>query len=583
MTTLDTKLTTLATQIALARAAMDGATSIPPSTPDDLAAAVQDVVDGFAGQLAAPSGAGLVKSIQLGTGAVARPVQDVLRDLSNTPEGFYVSGSHNAAAQAALADGNLTFIGGRTYTLSAGEIPIPSNRKITVEKGAVINCTDVRFCAYDVSNVEWQIDGIINVLSMAAAPAKTGWPNTAAGTQLGDERGFIEFGGSSTSVITSSGFIVRITGSVTGPWTGTPNFSDQEYQVNRKGIACWNCKNVSISGGGEVIGFDGEAVYFRGESPDCVNIDFNRLHVHHSRFNGVNFNAGPLFDGLGPNNGLRIRNCTVHDVYQGIEMCVGTAEKNNIADTTSHGIYFGVGSGTGPIRVASNTVVRAGNVSYFLAFNPSESPTQKVDVSNNRAIDGAQNAFILQKCKNFAFKDNTSSGHGRVSAGYAFNIYLCNSGVVDGNTCLEPGAFSSGALLDTSNTDVTFGINHTATSGGAASAYWYKEGTFVPTAVGLTVVNGTGAVFYDGTYTRIGRLVHWQIIVTPTGTATTAASLVGTTFTGMPFACPQTAPCIAATGEVKSLLSGYVAGTTVFPPAWTASNYVVVISGTYTI
>lgn len=381
----------------------------------------------------------------------------------------YTSGNHNAAVQAGINAGNITFTPG-VYTLLGVEISIPSNRKIVVQKGATLNCTNVRWTAYNVNNVEWQIDGTINALAMATAPAKVGWPSTAAGTQLGDERGFIEFGGSVRSSASVSGFALSGSGKIIGPFVGSPNFSDSVYQVNRKGITVWNCKNVSVEGI-DISGFEGEQVYANLNTPDCVNVVFDKVHSHHCRMNALNFNIGVShFDGdtAGAYRGLRISNCVATDCYAGIEASAGLISNNYVRSSSNYGIWFGVGTGRGPIEVAGNTVEDCAGQSYVLSFSSSLATLiYDTSIHDNKAIASGSDAFAFNKLTVFTAKNNMSRGHGRLAAGKAFAFTNCTQGWVDGNITFDAGAFSSGNLTSVTSI-LDFGSNPVINVGGTS-------------------------------------------------------------------------------------------------------------------
>lgn len=431
------------------------------------------------------------------------------------------SADQTAAVQAAITDGNYVFLSGSTYTI-AGNLSIPGRRKIIVERGAVINTTG-RFTARNVNDVEWQIDGIINVTAMPTAPAVPEWPNTAAGTQLGDERGFLEFGGADTNT-PQSGFYVHGRGKIVGPWTGTPNFNDSEHQVNRKGIAVWHSRNVRIEGI-EISGFEGEQVYVRVSRPECTDITLSKIYSHDCRFNALNFNVAAI-DTAGAYKGLWIVDCVTGNSFAGIEASGGVISRNYCGGATNYGIWFGLGSGRGPIEVSHNTVEDCTGAAYVLSFSSSAPvPVYDVHVLHNRAITTGGTAFAFNKLAAFMVVGNTSRGHARQAPGMAFSFTNCIQGWADQNITFDPGEYSTGNFI-TSNSLMELGRNpivsytsnavsvngaHIGFGGNyaAQTSYGNRENQFVAWSANFNTT-GTGAeyVFKNGS---VGNTVYASI------------------------------------------------------------------------
>jgi hypothetical protein len=107
------------------------------------------------------------------------------------------------------------------------------------------------------------------------------------------------------------------------------------------------------------------------------------------------------------------------------------------------------------------------------------------------------------------------------------------------------------------------------------------ESTFTPTLTGLTVVNGTGGATYSGTYTKIGRIVFWNVVIAVTGTCTTASSAGTTNISNLPINAAVNSTCQAADGTSANLGTGLVTGTSAYLPTWTARNTNINISGWY--
>jgi len=340
-----------------------------------------------------------------------------------------------AAFQAAINAGSVVVPPGN-YTMSwtsiSADVIIPGNRKIEVQKGATITNTGGRFTAENVDNVEWQIDGWVKSVAMRTAPSKLLWTASA------DERGFIEFAEDYVAGSAASGFTVHGTGKVSGDWVGTPNVSSLfPFQVNRKGIACWNSKNVLVNGL-EIFGFDGEAVYASFFDAASENIVFSNNNVHDTRFNSLNFNAGA--------NGGNVKICNNRavDTYQ-LEASVGEITDNYIENTISYGIFTGAGVGAGPMVIKRN-IVKSSGLSAIAAINSSVSPSTGLDVCDNTLIDSGQYAILVDYFNDVTVRGNSCTGS--ATTGGAYDIGLSNvlRATVSENTFMEPGGFRVGPI-----------------------------------------------------------------------------------------------------------------------------------------
>ncbi len=115
----------------------------------------------------------------------------------------------------------------------------------------------------------------------------------------------------------------------------------------------------------------------------------------------------------------------------------------------------------------------------------------------------------------------------------------------------------------------------------AVQNFFGIESTWVPSFTGLTVVNGTGGATYSGTYTQVGRIVFWNVVITVTGSCTTASTAGTTTINNLPVASGVTGTCAVVDDLTQSLGNGLVSGSTVNTPTWTARNTSINISGWY--
>lgn len=379
-----------------------------------------------------------------GTGAVPRPLDEKLAEsISITDFGADPTGvvDCTAAFQNAINQASVTFPPGdytMSYTAINADVSIPGNRKITVEKGATITMTGGRFAAENVDNVEWQIDGWVKSVAMRTATARASW------SAIPYERGFIEFGEVYVAASAASGFTVHGTGIVSGDWTGTPNVTDlSPYQVNRKGIACWNARNVLISGL-EVFGFDGEAVFAYFFDEASHNIVFEGLNVHDTRFNALNFNGGAN------GGGCHIRHNRAENAYS-VEASAGEVTDNYVEGMIASGIWTGAGGGGGPIVISRNTIKNAGLHGIATIF-ASGTPVTGVKIENNTITTTAQYGIFADYVREFTIKGNIITGNSSGSGSYAIGVNHTLRGHVANNTFMSPGGFSVGFItVDNAN------------------------------------------------------------------------------------------------------------------------------------
>jgi hypothetical protein len=125
------------------------------------------------------------------------------------------------------------------------------------------------------------------------------------------------------------------------------------------------------------------------------------------------------------------------------------------------------------------------------------------------------------------------------------------------------------------------GIDFSATPGTGTSELFadYEEGTWTPVPTGLTIVGTAG---YTATYTKIGRVVYFNLQVT--STVSTASTANTTYFSGLPFTPSQNSTATAV-DEVSIISSGVglvATNSRVFTSTWAASASVSV-SGFYIV
>lgn len=110
----------------------------------------------------------------------------------------------------------------------------------------------------------------------------------------------------------------------------------------------------------------------------------------------------------------------------------------------------------------------------------------------------------------------------------------------------------------------------------------YAETTYTPAPTSLTVVLGGGTVTYTGGYTKIGRVVHLWIRITPAGGATTASTSALTYFSipHTPANDSTTTAADAANGAGLGTGLLYVVGRA-YTPTWAATSDPIIITSTY--
>ena len=119
-----------------------------------------------------------------------------------------------------------------------------------------------------------------------------------------------------------------------------------------------------------------------------------------------------------------------------------------------------------------------------------------------------------------------------------------------------------------------------------ADHFSYQSYVWTPTPTNLTVVLGGGSVTYSGYYEKRGTYVYFSIVVTTTGGATTAATAGSTSFS-LPFTSTSGSgtygTCAAASPNTALAVGsgGFVGGSGIFTPSWTATSNAIVITGSY--
>lgn len=111
------------------------------------------------------------------------------------------------------------------------------------------------------------------------------------------------------------------------------------------------------------------------------------------------------------------------------------------------------------------------------------------------------------------------------------------------------------------------------------------QGTWTPTFTSLTEVLGGGTITKTGRYSRVGRTVFWQVLISTTGGATTA-STAGTTYHDLPVAAAHHDTSTAANfSTLVGIGTGVLDSTNDrnYPPTWGATSNTIVLSGKYEV
>ncbi len=377
--------------------------------------------------------------------------------------------------QAALNAGSVRIPSGSLINITDGtEISIPSDRTILVEVDAILR-SNGRLCGIGSNNIKWLILGKVQCPSMTPAPAKTGIPNTAAGTQAGDERGFIEFGGTVFAGNDGKDYLVNGfgVGEVNGYWTGTPNVSDLTNQLNKKGIAAWNCSNFVVKDI-KINGFEGEQVYWFSRNANNRDLEFSGITSTDARFNALNSNVyNAMFN-------IVIRDCYTKNSYNGIESSAGDIINTTHDGCVNAGILFGLGSGGGNRLLANNSVNDCLGTPYSLLYNKDyegRGYIPNVTIVNNTATNPGNHFITASGIAGLRIHGNTCYG---LKTGRFIQATFIQGGEISGNTNYKPEPGTEhiyrgevDSLIIRNNPKVTLGGSHITA---AASAHDVQGG-----------------------------------------------------------------------------------------------------------
>lgn len=342
------------------------------------------------------------------------------------------------ALQAAINAGNAIVRSG-TNLVEANftSLVIPSNRTLVIENGASFT-TNGRITAIGANNVKLIVPGKIVCTGQSAMPGVPGLPRIADGTQAADERGFIEFGGTVFAGNDGHDYVVDGcgTGRIEGYWSGTPNFDDVTRQLNRKGIAAWNCSRLTVKDI-EISGFEGEQVYWFSRSEDNGDVLFKGIRSTMARFNALNIN------GYNAYRNIVVIDCYTEDSYNGIETSCGDLINTTHVRPVHTGVLFGLGSGGDNRSVRNNVVIDCGTTSYSLLYNKDyegQGFVKGVVIEGNVGYNSGTGFMAVSSIEGVTIRNNTSYG---LKAGRFLQVTTCQGGIVEGNVNYNPAVGTS--------------------------------------------------------------------------------------------------------------------------------------------
>ncbi|WP_220274674.1 right-handed parallel beta-helix repeat-containing protein [Trinickia dinghuensis] len=343
----------------------------------------------------------------------------------------------STAANAMLASGGTIIVPPGTYTIDSDLLYV-SNTTFIVSRGATMNFNASRFTPANanVVNVSLIDDGAMNSANLPTnCSQKFSWPSDTGGSppSTSYERGFIEFGGASGTARSTGFFYVGGHGTITGDWTGTPSITNLwTGDICRKGIATFFGDNVLVEGV-NVSGFHGEAVYHYDSTAATINnVIFQNLYVHDTNFNALNFNL------LSEARNSYIRNNTVYNSYQGIEISAGHAINNTIRLTQGPGIFTGGGT-VQTVDISNNTVDSAQMDGIEVTAATSNTGTGDVEVEGNTIFSAQGNAINGAALNRLSVFNNIAYGYATTASTYGVWAQSnCTYADIRGNRLLGP-------------------------------------------------------------------------------------------------------------------------------------------------
>jgi hypothetical protein len=350
--------------------------------------------------------------------------------------------------QAALnavpaAGGTVYFPPGFTYLVSSANITLKANTTLWIPVGATLHLSTRRLTANNVNNITIFGGGLIKSTALNQTDG------LISGTNVGG-RGIVEFIGTNA---TSAERFIMIGMEVEGDFSGTPD-GTSAANSQRKGVLVGQCRHVKVIGN-VIHGIWDEALYYAGASADR-DVLFSENTVHTYNFNGINFNAGS-------SNNLTIRDNTLHNGWNGIEMAMGSAIGNTIDVMGNAGIFTGAGGGKGPILIADNTITAVDGSAIDVTFDLAGSRIGPIKITGNTLDDVEEHGINVNHVTDLVVTDNAVSRAGNQATGSFSGIVVGNvtRGWIAGNSITNPGTSAViGLQIATTSTGLEFGSNH---------------------------------------------------------------------------------------------------------------------------
>ena len=217
---------------------------------------------------------------------------------------------------------------------------------------------------------------------------------------------------------------------------------------------------------------------------------------------------------------------------------------------------------------------------------------QQMKVETPRFISNATNAIPvrMESISGTTRHNSIDASHfvGYDLSGVGKNVFQ----IADGIGVTIGKYFLESCTMGT-NAELSWGAGYLATSFG--NNYWdntvnnwyfipgeLRVNNWVPAFTGLATTGAAPTI--TGYYTKIGRLVHFKVVISTTGT--TASTAGNTWINNLPYTAYASSICSASnSGTIASYGNGVVSGNTTncYAPTWPALANTIIISGTYEI
>jgi hypothetical protein len=212
-----------------------------------------------------------------------------------------------------------------------------------------------------------------------------------------------------------------------------------------------------------------------------------------------------------------------------------TASTDNvIIGTNGKGVTTGSAI---PLRFGVNNAVSAVtiNTDNNVGINTSETPL-KLNILSGVATADTTTPLVLLGSDRSDFYASINSVRGAFSTVIGMSFSTTNGAAITERMRIAPDgditANTGNLIIGTAGKGIDFSANTGAPGMTSELLDWYEKGTWTPTqGAGLTV---TGAFSSEGTYTRVGNVVHVRGIVS--GATNIACASAGIICGGLPFA-----------------------------------------------